>query len=154
MAHTYCLWAGAGPCCAVLSPPPPASVIACGRSCLLFFVGLCPRWAAEAGVKTWMLTGDKLETAVNIAYATQMLTSDMRIEVRSMWASQVSLRGSRHITAGCSVALGVVPPRVWSTALFVGKVGFARRCSCLHRARVAMPVSCFLCPLLRPCDTR
>jgi magnesium-transporting ATPase (P-type) len=36
---------------------------------------------AEAGIKTWMLTGDKLETAVNIAYATQMLTSDMTVEV-------------------------------------------------------------------------
>jgi magnesium-transporting ATPase (P-type) len=39
--------------------------------------------AAEAGIKTWMLTGDKLETAVNIAYATQMLTSDMTVETIS-----------------------------------------------------------------------
>ncbi len=37
----------------------------------------------EAGIKTWMLTGDKLETAVNIAFATQMLSSDMVTETIS-----------------------------------------------------------------------
>ena len=42
----------------------------------------------EAGIKTWMLTGDKLETAVNIAFATQMLTSDMETETISSSAAE------------------------------------------------------------------
>eukprot|EP00386_Alphamonas_edax_P003686 GDKI01011148.1.p1 GENE.GDKI01011148.1~~GDKI01011148.1.p1 ORF type:complete len:856 (-),score=266.20 GDKI01011148.1:23-2428(-) len=32
---------------------------------------------AEAGVKVWMLTGDKIETAINIGVATSLLTNDM-----------------------------------------------------------------------------
>ncbi|CAH2292328.1 phospholipid-transporting ATPase IK [Pelobates cultripes] len=33
----------------------------------------------EGGMKVWMLTGDKKETAVNIGYSCNLLTSDMRI---------------------------------------------------------------------------
>lgn len=34
---------------------------------------------AEAGIKIWMLTGDKQETAINIGFATQMLTTEMEM---------------------------------------------------------------------------
>ncbi|CAG8650823.1 4747_t:CDS:10 [Gigaspora margarita] len=32
-----------------------------------------------AGIKIWVLTGDKLETAINIGFAAQLLTKDMRL---------------------------------------------------------------------------
>ncbi|CAG8534453.1 2443_t:CDS:10 [Funneliformis mosseae] len=33
----------------------------------------------EAGIKVWVLTGDKLETAINIGFAAQLLTKEMRL---------------------------------------------------------------------------
>ena len=33
----------------------------------------------KAGIKFWMLTGDKLETAINIGYSCQVLDSDMSV---------------------------------------------------------------------------
>jgi magnesium-transporting ATPase (P-type) len=33
----------------------------------------------EAGIKTWVLTGDKVETAVNIGYSSGLLTNDMQV---------------------------------------------------------------------------
>ncbi|DBA01328.1 TPA: hypothetical protein N0F65_001833 [Lagenidium giganteum] len=38
---------------------------------------------ASAGVKIWVLTGDKEETAINIGFACQLLTNDMKIVVIS-----------------------------------------------------------------------
>ena len=35
----------------------------------------------EAGIKVWVLTGDKVETAVNIGYSCKLLSSDQRIHV-------------------------------------------------------------------------
>lgn len=32
---------------------------------------------AQAGIKIWVLTGDKQETAINIGYACQLLTNEM-----------------------------------------------------------------------------
>lgn len=34
---------------------------------------------AQAGIKIWMLTGDKLETAINIGYSCKLLTPDHTI---------------------------------------------------------------------------
>lgn len=31
----------------------------------------------EAGIKIWVLTGDKVETAINIAYSCQLLTNEL-----------------------------------------------------------------------------
>ena len=31
----------------------------------------------EAGIKVWVLTGDKIETAINIAFACKLITSDL-----------------------------------------------------------------------------
>ena len=33
----------------------------------------------EAGVKMWVLTGDKIETAINIGYSCELLKADMEI---------------------------------------------------------------------------
>ncbi|CAG8477212.1 195_t:CDS:10 [Ambispora gerdemannii] len=33
----------------------------------------------EAGIKVWVLTGDKLETAINIGFAAQLLTKEMKL---------------------------------------------------------------------------
>lgn len=33
----------------------------------------------KAGIKVWMLTGDKLETAENIGYATNLLASETKV---------------------------------------------------------------------------
>ena len=32
---------------------------------------------ARAGIKTWVLTGDKVETAINIGFSCKLLTEDM-----------------------------------------------------------------------------
>ena len=40
-------------------------------------VGHCISQLSKAMIKIWILTGDKLETAVNIGFATAVLTSDM-----------------------------------------------------------------------------
>lgn len=34
---------------------------------------------ARAGIKTWVLTGDKVETAINIGYSCKLLTQDMEL---------------------------------------------------------------------------
>lgn len=33
----------------------------------------------EAGIKLWVLTGDKIETAINIGYSCQLLVDDMEV---------------------------------------------------------------------------
>ncbi|CAG8455671.1 8932_t:CDS:2 [Paraglomus occultum] len=39
----------------------------------------CIATLREAGMKVWVLTGDKLETAINIGFAAQLLTKDMKL---------------------------------------------------------------------------
>jgi phospholipid-translocating ATPase len=39
----------------------------------------CIAKLARANIKIWVLTGDKLETAVNIGYSCQLLTNDMEV---------------------------------------------------------------------------
>jgi len=31
----------------------------------------------DAGIKVWVLTGDKIETAINIGYSAKLLNNDM-----------------------------------------------------------------------------
>lgn len=33
----------------------------------------------EAGIKVWVLTGDKIETAINIGYSCELLSQDMEM---------------------------------------------------------------------------
>ena len=35
---------------------------------------------ARAGIKTWVLTGDKVETAINIGYSCKLLTEEMDVQ--------------------------------------------------------------------------
>lgn len=44
------------------------ALMACTETIALF---------AKAGIKIWMLTGDKQETAINIGFATKLITDDM-----------------------------------------------------------------------------
>lgn len=39
----------------------------------------CIAKIAKANIKIWVLTGDKLETAINIGYSCQLLTNDMEV---------------------------------------------------------------------------
>lgn len=41
-------------------------------------VGDCIEKLAEAGIKLWVLTGDKMETAINIGYACRLLNNGQR----------------------------------------------------------------------------
>ena len=41
-------------------------------------VGECIEGLARAGIKLWVLTGDKMETAINIGYACRVLTNEQR----------------------------------------------------------------------------
>ncbi|KAF9156622.1 hypothetical protein DFQ26_009294 [Actinomortierella ambigua] len=38
----------------------------------------------EAGIKVWVLTGDKLETAINIGFASRLLEKNMKLEIMRM----------------------------------------------------------------------
>ncbi|KAF9181025.1 hypothetical protein BGZ50_005755 [Haplosporangium sp. Z 11] len=38
----------------------------------------------EGGIKVWVLTGDKLETAINIGFASRLLEKDMKLEIMKM----------------------------------------------------------------------
>lgn len=37
----------------------------------------CIKFLREAGVKVWVLTGDKVETAINIGYSSRLLDNNM-----------------------------------------------------------------------------
>ena len=41
-------------------------------------VGDCIEKLAEAGIKLWVLTGDKMETAINVGYACRVLNNLQR----------------------------------------------------------------------------
>ena len=41
-------------------------------------MGECIEGLVQAGIKLWVLTGDKMETAINIGYACRVLTDDQR----------------------------------------------------------------------------
>ena len=51
---------------------------------------------AKAGIKLWVLTGDKRETAIEIGYATQVLTPQMHL-------TEVSDRGLEFVHAQCAM---------------------------------------------------
>jgi len=45
---------------------------------------------AEAGIKLWVLTGDKVETAINIGFSCNLLTNDMELIVFKIEDEQIS----------------------------------------------------------------
>ncbi len=42
-------------------------------------VGATINYLKQAGIKIWVLTGDKVETAINIGFSTQVLTNKLKI---------------------------------------------------------------------------
>ena len=40
-------------------------------------VGDCIQSLKDAGIKVWVLTGDKIETAINIGYSAKLLNNEM-----------------------------------------------------------------------------
>ena len=40
----------------------------------------------QAGIRVWVLTGDKVETAINIAKSAKLLTDDMFLVKLPVWA--------------------------------------------------------------------
>lgn len=51
----------------------------------------------EAGVKTWVLTGDKVETAINIAFSAELLTPEMQLIRVVDESARKSLRFTTHL---------------------------------------------------------
>jgi len=51
---------------------------------------------AEAGIKLWVLTGDKQETAINIGFSCRLLAQDMNIHILSGAATVAELK--QHLT--------------------------------------------------------
>jgi len=41
------------------------------------FIGLTIAVLKEAGIKVWVLTGDKIETAINIGFSCNLLNNDL-----------------------------------------------------------------------------
>lgn len=58
----------------------------------------------RAGIKVWVLTGDKVETAINIGFACRLLSNDMNIfiiketEPKKIRIELVNLLASQNIT--------------------------------------------------------
>lgn len=51
----------------------------------------------RAGIKIWMLTGDKLETAQNIGYLSNLLSKNSKIYVLSADSKADTLKGLENI---------------------------------------------------------
>ncbi|KAJ1332224.1 hypothetical protein BSLG_008886 [Batrachochytrium salamandrivorans] len=72
----------------------------------------------EAGIRIWVLTGDKLETAINIGYSSNLLSKDMTLLVMSGTSMD-------EISYQIDQALGyfVAAPRTQSSVWNVLKAG-------------------------------
>ena len=47
----------------------------------------------EAGIKVWVLTGDKVETAINIGYSCQLLNDDLiKLEITEIQEDEIRLK--------------------------------------------------------------
>jgi magnesium-transporting ATPase (P-type) len=59
---------------------------------------------SEAGIKVWMLTGDKMETAVNIAFATQLVRGRC---CRALLAARAVVYRGVSVSCRCAAVCGV-----------------------------------------------
>lgn len=56
----------------------------------------CLESLARAGIKVWVLTGDKVETAISIAYSCRLFNEDMAVvELREMDIGPKAAKASR-----------------------------------------------------------
>ncbi|KAJ9077959.1 hypothetical protein DSO57_1011495 [Entomophthora muscae] len=60
-------------------------------------VPACIAALRQAGIKVWVLTGDKMETAINIGFGCSLLTKDMRIWTINGGTSRVVLENFGHV---------------------------------------------------------
>ncbi|KDO30720.1 hypothetical protein SPRG_04622 [Saprolegnia parasitica CBS 223.65] len=104
----------------------------------------------EAGMKVWVLTGDKQETAINIAYACQLMDNDMEqyifnmdeypdldaiaVHLRECWAAVESNPGVRRSLVIDGDALELVMQNIDACVVFL-KV--AMRCDSVVCCRVS-----------------
>eukprot|EP00002_Diphylleia_rotans_P017039 TRINITY_DN3306_c0_g1_i13.p1 TRINITY_DN3306_c0_g1~~TRINITY_DN3306_c0_g1_i13.p1 ORF type:complete len:1721 (-),score=210.94 TRINITY_DN3306_c0_g1_i13:658-5088(-) len=51
---------------------------------------------SAAGIKIWVLTGDKQETAINIAYSTQLISKDMHVVLLNYSTMEDLMSGLQH----------------------------------------------------------
>lgn len=65
----------------------------------------------KAGIKLWILTGDKVQTAIEIGYSCNLLKQDMEIMILSA-ATQSEARSK--IEAGLNKISSVLGPQAWS----------------------------------------
>ncbi|KRX57500.1 putative phospholipid-transporting ATPase VD [Trichinella sp. T9] len=75
----------------------------------------CIQALREAGIKVWVLTGDKMETAVNIAYASKLFTSETELitltaktENEAEKSLQAALNRARDAKNSTKQAIGLV----------------------------------------------
>ncbi|KRZ66737.1 putative phospholipid-transporting ATPase VD [Trichinella papuae] len=75
----------------------------------------CIQALREAGIKVWVLTGDKMETAVNIAYASKLFTSETELitltaktENEAEISLQAALNRARDAENSTKQAIGLV----------------------------------------------
>ena len=47
------------------------------KYCIFCILGLTIAVLKEAGIKIWVLTGDKIETAINIGFSCNLLSNDL-----------------------------------------------------------------------------
>ncbi|KAM9323815.1 phospholipid-transporting ATPase IK-like [Gastrophryne carolinensis] len=59
----------------------------------------------DAGIKVWMLTGDKKETAVNIAYSSNLLSSDMELLEEEDIRSNVKAKALVEVACRCHAVI-------------------------------------------------
>lgn len=78
----------------------------CSVLCVLFFLSVCVfslsvQDLARAGIKLWVLTGDKEDTAINIGFACKLLRDDMHEAViRGEWHDEEECR-KRGVGVSC-----------------------------------------------------
>eukprot|EP00469_Lotharella_globosa_P019054 CAMPEP_0167813604 /NCGR_PEP_ID=MMETSP0112_2-20121227/1949_1 /TAXON_ID=91324 /ORGANISM="Lotharella globosa, Strain CCCM811" /LENGTH=1523 /DNA_ID=CAMNT_0007712711 /DNA_START=269 /DNA_END=4840 /DNA_ORIENTATION=+ len=66
---------------------------------------------ADAGIKLWVLTGDKVETAINIGYSCKVLVPDMKvIKLTSDSKEQINLRLENLVRQLRALSKGLDPP--------------------------------------------
>ena len=49
----------------------------------------CIAKLAEAGIRIWVLTGDKMETAINIGFACSLITEEMKQFIITAYSEEI-----------------------------------------------------------------
>ncbi|KAG0365798.1 hypothetical protein BC939DRAFT_503323 [Gamsiella multidivaricata] len=96
----------------------------------------------EAGIKVWVLTGDKLETAINIGFASRLLEKDMKLEIMKMSRNEEPdhvLRRFKELVEG--VLSGRGSPEEQSGAEFTSKSTKTQQSQSGNEKSTSPPVS-------------